>query len=93
MRTSAIWFRQLAILLWSNLPLPRYPRKGHVYFVGTSAGEWLGRHLFKANLNDGPSQKVVQLTKEPGMHGVVVDKYLSNQPIFWVEKGVAAAGA
>jgi len=43
--------------------------------------------LFKANLNDGPSQKVVQLTKEPGMHGVVVDKYLSNQPNFWVERG------
>lgn len=43
-----------------------------VYFVGTSEGSWLGRQLFQANL-DG-RQKVKQITKEPGMHGVVVDK-------------------
>lgn len=48
--------------------------KGYVYFMGTSEGKWLGRHLFKASLKEGPSQKVQQITKEAGMHGVVVDK-------------------
>ena len=55
-----------------------WPRKGYVYFMGTSEGKWLGRHLFKASLKEGPSQKVQQITKEAGMHGVVVDKHLGQ---------------
>ena len=47
--------------------------KGDVYFMGTAEDNWLGRHLFKASLSEGPSQKVTQLTTEPGMHNVVVD--------------------
>lgn len=60
-------------LLWQD--------NSQVYFVGTSEGSWLGRQLFQANL-DG-RQKVKQITKEPGMHGVVVDKHLGSS---WVQK-------
>mmetsp|Transcript_366 Transcript_366/g.996 ORF Transcript_366/g.996 Transcript_366/m.996 type:complete len:847 (+) Transcript_366:33-2573(+) len=45
-----------------------------VYFMGTSSGNWVSRHLFKAKLTGSPDQKVVQLTQEPGIHSVVVDK-------------------
>eukprot|EP00931_Biecheleriopsis_adriatica_P008359 TRINITY_DN109561_c0_g1_i1.p1 TRINITY_DN109561_c0_g1~~TRINITY_DN109561_c0_g1_i1.p1 ORF type:complete len:857 (+),score=180.08 TRINITY_DN109561_c0_g1_i1:43-2613(+) len=45
-----------------------------VYFMGTSEGKWLERHLFKASLAGGPAQRVEQLTSEPGMHSVVVDQ-------------------
>lgn len=34
--------------------------------------------MFKASLKEGPSQKVQQITKEAGMHGVVVDKHLGR---------------
>ena len=34
--------------------------------------------MFKASLKEGPSQKVQQITKEDGMHGVVVDKHLGE---------------
>ena len=47
--------------------------KENVYFVGTAEDNWLGRHLFRASLTEGPTQRVVQLTNEPGMHNVVVD--------------------
>jgi len=47
--------------------------KEEVYFMGTSDGNWLGKYLFKASLEKGPEQKVVQLTQDPGMHSVVVD--------------------
>mmetsp|Transcript_132123 Transcript_132123/g.313181 ORF Transcript_132123/g.313181 Transcript_132123/m.313181 type:complete len:842 (-) Transcript_132123:51-2576(-) len=48
--------------------------KGQVYFMGTSQDNWLGRQLFRASLTGGKQQKVFQITKEHGMHSVVVDK-------------------
>eukprot|EP00929_Paragymnodinium_shiwhaense_P113047 TRINITY_DN81310_c0_g1_i1.p1 TRINITY_DN81310_c0_g1~~TRINITY_DN81310_c0_g1_i1.p1 ORF type:complete len:902 (+),score=201.84 TRINITY_DN81310_c0_g1_i1:101-2806(+) len=42
-----------------------------VYFSGTSEKTWLDRHLFKVPL-DG-SGAVEQITKEPGLHGTVID--------------------
>ena len=35
--------------------------------------------MFKASLKEGPSQKVQQITKEDGVHGVVVDKHLGER--------------
>jgi len=44
-----------------------------VYFLGTSQGNWMERHLFRVSLNDGKPQ---QVTTTPGTHHVVIDRQL-----------------
>mmetsp|Transcript_18917 Transcript_18917/g.44001 ORF Transcript_18917/g.44001 Transcript_18917/m.44001 type:complete len:857 (+) Transcript_18917:78-2648(+) len=46
-------------------------KNGLVYFMGTSEGSWLDRHLFSVPLDGRAKPK--QITTEPGIHAVVVD--------------------
>lgn len=53
---------------------------GIAYFMGTSEGKWLERHLFKVSLTP-PASEPEQVTSIPGIHAVVVD----NKNKFFVD--------
>lgn len=48
-------------------------KAGVVYFMGTTDGGWLERHLYSASLEGTDGKTPKQITTEPGMHYVFAD--------------------
>ena len=57
--------------------------KNLIYYMGTSEGNWLERHLFCAPLDGSAAPR--QITSEPGMHQVRIsaDPCMSYVRIRW----------